>query len=322
MRMAGTRRHAAAIRGGACFLALAAFASGAGAESWCDAPPPPVLAALESVDSASDWFRVHAVAPGVFAISEPRQYEGVTSFLVIGAKRALLFDSGLGVAGIRDVVRRLTTLPVTVVNSHTHFDHVGGNREFEDVRNLDLPYSRASARGEVSQSLAAYASETLAGDRICGPLPAGVMSRAYSIPTWRVSGHVRDGEVLDLGGRKLEILRTPGHTPDSICLLDRANGLLFTGDIYYSGEIYLWAPETSLADYTASVGKLVELEPALTKLLPAHGSPVAQPKRLAELQAALQLIAERRVHAEPAPDGRRLFKFEQFSIQMPGESGL
>ena len=94
---------------------------------------------------------------------------------------------------------------------------------------------------------------------MCGPLPAGVTSRAYSIPTWRVSGHVRDGEILDLGGRKLEILHAPGHTPDSICLLDRANGLLFTGDTYYSGEIYLWAPETSVPDYTASIARLAGL---------------------------------------------------------------
>ena len=76
---------------------------------------------------------------------------------------------------------------------------------------------------------------------------------------------VRDDEVLELGDRRLEILRTPGHTPDSICLLDRANGLLFTGDTYYSGEIYLWTPETSVADFAASIGKLVGLEPGLKK---------------------------------------------------------
>ena len=180
-------------------------------------------------------------------------------------------------------MRRLTSLPVTVVNSHTHFDHVGGNREFEDVRNLDDPYSLASARGEVASALAAYASETLAEDRVCGPLPTGVTSRTYAIPTWRVSGHVRDGEILDLGDRRLEILRTPGHTPDSICLLDRANGLLFTGDTYYSGEIYLWTPETSIADFTASIGKLAGLAPGLKKLLPAHGPPVAEAGTAARL---------------------------------------
>jgi hypothetical protein len=158
--MAGTRRQAAT-----CLLALAGFASNAGAESWCDTAPPPEFAALPRSDAGDEWFTVYAVSPGVFAINEPRQYEGVTSFLVTGSQRAVLFDSGLGVAAIRAVVRRLTPLPVTVVNSHTHFDHVGGNREFDDVRNLDAPYSRASARGEVAQSLADYADETLSEDR-------------------------------------------------------------------------------------------------------------------------------------------------------------
>ena len=115
---------------------------------------------------------------------------------------------------------------------------------------------------------------------------------------------------------QLEVLRTPGHTPDSICLLDRANGLLFTGDTYYSGEIYLWSPETSVADYTASIGKLAALDPGLKKLLPAHGPPVAEPGRLSELQAALQDIAAGRATAEPAPENRRLFRFANFTILM------
>jgi glyoxylase-like metal-dependent hydrolase (beta-lactamase superfamily II) len=297
-------------------LAFAGFASSAGAESWCDAAPAPQFAALEKSDAGDGWFTVYAVSPGVFAITEPRQYEGVTSFLVIGSNRTVLFDSGLGVAGIRDVVRRLTSLPVTVVNSHTHFDHVGGNREFEDVRSLDDPYSLASARGEVAPSLAAYASETLAEDHVCGPLPAGVTSRRYAIPTWRVSGHVQDGEILDLGERRLEVLRTPGHTPDSICLLDRANGLLFTGDTYYSGEIYLWTPETSIADFTASIDKLAGLEPGLRKLLPAHGPPVAEPERLPELQQALQDIQAGRARFENTAENRRLYKFDHFSVLM------
>jgi glyoxylase-like metal-dependent hydrolase (beta-lactamase superfamily II) len=297
-------------------LLLLALASSAGAESWCDAAPAPEFAGLEPAGIVHDWFKVYAVAEGVFAISEPRQYEGVTSFLITGSKRVVLFDTGLGVARIGEVVARLTALPVTVLNSHTHFDHVGGNREFEDVRNLDEPYSRASARGEVAPSLAAYVGETLAPDRICGPLPAGMSSRAYPIPKWRTAGPIRDGDVLDLGDRRLEILGTPGHTPDSISLVDRANGLLFTGDTYYSGEIYLWAPETSVADYTASIGKLAALAPKLRKLLPAHGAPVAPPGRLPELLEALEDIASGRAAAEPAPENRRLFRFENFTILM------
>ena len=301
-------------------MLLAAFASNACAASWCEVAPAPAteLAALETAGVDDDWFKVYSVAAGVFAISEPRQAEGVNSFLVVGSKRAVLFDSGLGVGRISSVVRRLTALPVTVLNSHTHFDHVGGNSEFADVRNLDEPFSLASARGEVAEALVAYASKTLDEDHVCGPLPAGVRSRKYTVPTWRITAPVREGERLDLGDRTLEIVRTPGHTPDSICLLERASGLLFTGDTYYSGEIYLWAPETIVTDYMASIDKLVRLEPGLRTLLPAHGPPVAEPRRLLELQKALQDIQAGAARSEPTTENRRLFQFQHFSIVMGG----
>ena len=297
-------------------LSVAALAANLGAGSGCGAATVPGFAGLEAVAVDDDWFKVYRVATGVHAINEPRQSEGVTSFLIVGSKRAVLFDSGLGVGRIGRVVGSLTALPVTVVNSHTHFDHVGGNREFRDVRNLDVPFSLASARGDVTDSLREYAAETLAEDRVCGPLPAGVRSREYVIPAWRVAAHVRDGERLDLGDRSLEIVRTPGHTPDSLCLLDRTNGLLFTGDTYYSGEIYLWAPETDVASYTASIERLARLVPGLRKLLPAHGSPVAEPRRLLELSKALHDIARGAAPFGLTTERRRRYRFEHFSILM------
>src|SRR5688572_15966152 len=318
--MARTRPGATTARAAARALTLLVFASSAGAESWCDAAPAPEIAGLEPAGIEHDWFKLYAVAEGVFAISEPRQYEGVTSFLIIGSKRAVLFDSGLGVARIGEVVGRLTALPVTVLNSHTHFDHVGGNREFQDVRNLDEPYSLANSRGDVSEALAAYASRALDEDHVCGALPAGVTSRKYEFPKWHVTAHIRDGERVDLGGRALEVLRTPGHTPDSICLLDRENGLLFTGDTYYSGEIYLWSPETHVADYMASIDRLVPLAAGLKRVLPAHGPPAADPRRLLELQAALAQIQASHVRADVTPEGRRLFHFGEFSILMRGST--
>ena len=291
------------------------------AESWCDAPPAPEFAALKPAEVQDDWFKVFAVAPGVYAITEPRQYEAVSSFLIVGSKRAVLFDSGMGIARISDLVRKITSLPVTVLNSHTHFDHVGGNREFDDVRNLDVAFSTASARGEISDDLREYASHSLEEDRVCGALPAGGTSRTYVIPTWSITSRIRDGEHLDLGGRMLEVLQTPGHTPDSLCLLDAANGLLFTGDTFYSGEVYLWAPETDVTGYAASIAKLVRLAPDLKLLLPAHGPPVAEPGQLLELKKALQDIEAGGLHFETTSTGRRLYKFEHFSILMNASAG-
>ncbi len=111
-------------------MVVSLLATRAVADSWCNAPPAAGTDALEKVDLGEDWFDVRRVGPGVFSITETRQYEGVTSFLIVGAGRAVLFDSGLGVVPISGVVERLTALPVTVLNSHTHFDHVGGNGEF------------------------------------------------------------------------------------------------------------------------------------------------------------------------------------------------
>ena len=114
---------------------------------WCDDLPRPANRALDRVGLRADWFEVYRVADGVFAIAEPYQFQEVISYLVVGTRAALLFDSGLGMVPIAPVVKELTALPVTVLNSHTHFDHVGGNAEFERVLAMDTAYTRANTGG-------------------------------------------------------------------------------------------------------------------------------------------------------------------------------
>src|SRR2546429_25294 len=95
---------------------------------------------------------------------------------------------------------------------------------------------------------------------------------------------------VHLGGRPLEVLSTPGHTPDSISLLDRANGLLFTGDTYYPAPIWLFRPETDLDAYVNSVKRLAALAPELKLVLGAHNIPVAEPSVLPRLVHAIQAV--------------------------------
>ncbi len=71
--------------------------------------------------------------PGVLAIYEPHQAEETISYLILGKKMALLFDTGMGISDIRKVTGELTQLPIVVLNSHTHNDHVGGNWQFDTV---------------------------------------------------------------------------------------------------------------------------------------------------------------------------------------------
>src|SRR5688572_30741691 len=79
------------------------------------------------------WFEVWEIEPGVFAIEEPFHKERVKSYLVVGSGRAVLIDTGMGVGDISNVARSLTKLPVSVINSHAHWDHIGGNWRFSEI---------------------------------------------------------------------------------------------------------------------------------------------------------------------------------------------
>jgi Na+(H+)/acetate symporter ActP len=83
---------------------------------WCRQLPRPQYKHLERLPSADPWFEVYRVAPGVFAIYEPHQFEEVISFLIVGEKRAVLFDTGMGIGDIKRVVESLTALPIVVLN--------------------------------------------------------------------------------------------------------------------------------------------------------------------------------------------------------------
>src|SRR5258708_1955530 len=94
---------------------------------WCRALPRSEYNSLQRVLPDDPWFEVYKIVPGVFAIYEPHQAEEVISYLIVGNKQAMLFDTGMGISDIRKVTTKLTSRPVVVLNSHTHDDHVGGN---------------------------------------------------------------------------------------------------------------------------------------------------------------------------------------------------
>src|SRR6476469_4887802 len=114
---------------------------------WCRDLPRPAYSKLERVNVPDKWFEVYRIRPGLFAIYEPHQAEETISYLIVGTKQALLFDTGMGIADIHKVVRQLTSRPVVVLNSHTHNDHVGGNSLFTFVFGMDTPFTRANAKG-------------------------------------------------------------------------------------------------------------------------------------------------------------------------------
>jgi glyoxylase-like metal-dependent hydrolase (beta-lactamase superfamily II) len=248
---------------------------------WCKPLPGAVYKSLERVKVSDAWFEVYKVVPGVFAISEPHQSEQTIGYLILGSDKAILFDTGMGISDIKAVVAELTKLPILVLNSHTHDDHVGGNWQFDSVLGMDTDFTRTNAKGSHEDAQAEIAS-----GEICGDLPNDFDAKSYATKPWRISRTIHDGEIIELGRRTIEVFSTPGHTPDSISLLDRSNGLLFSGDTYYPAPIWLYRPETDFAAYASSIQRLAALAPQIKLVLGAHNSPVAPPSALSSLRKA------------------------------------
>src|SRR2546430_16823977 len=300
--------------------ALAAFALscvtpfGLGAQTeqipeWCRALPRPEYKSLERVLASETWFEAYKVAPGVFAIYEPRQSEEVISYLIVGHKQAVLFDTGMRVSDIRKVTSKLPSRPVAALNSHTHNDHVGGNWQFAFVYGMDTDLTRTNVRGSREDAQA-----EITPDQLCGDLPKGFDPKTYATKPWKISHSIHDGFKINLGDRTLEILSTPGHTPDAISLLDRNNGLLFTGDTYYPAPIWLFRPETDLDAYVASVTRLAALASQLKTVLGAHNIPVADPSVLPSLVAAFESVRAGKVPPQKSDGGKTLYTIDGISF--------
>jgi len=275
---------------------------------WCRALPRPEYKSLERAKIRDPWFEVYKVAPGVFAIYEPHQEEEVISYLIVGEKKAALFDTGMGISDIKKVAAELTKLPVVVLNSHTHNDHVGGNWQFDEVLGMDTDFTRENAQGSTEDAQA-----ELEPGLLCGDLPKGFNPKTYETKPWKISRTIHDADTIDLGGRALEVVATPGHTPDAISLLDRKNGLLFTGDTYYPADIWLFRPETDLDAYVASVKRLAALAPQLHLVLGAHNVPVAEPSILPKLVAAIEAVRAGKV-SPTAKEGRAQYRVGEISF--------
>jgi hydroxyacylglutathione hydrolase len=216
--------------------------------------------------SDASWFQVQAVAPGVWRIDD---HGGDNIYLVTGDTRALLIDTGLGIADLVACVRKLTALPVTVVNTHGHLDHAGGDSQFaavgahpDDFELILQSGGRENGprrRGRLLRGLLGLGSPPAASE--------GAIDRARLVP-------VRGGHVFDLGGLRIEVLETPSHTKGSLCLLDAAHELLFSGD-NNNTVVWLFLQESlPVAAYLRTLERLRARAGEFATILPGHGDPV------------------------------------------------
>jgi glyoxylase-like metal-dependent hydrolase (beta-lactamase superfamily II) len=276
---------------------------------WWHALPRAEWADFNRVETSHPWFEVYEIRQGIYAIYEPGQFEEVISWLILGGEQALLFDTGLGMGDIRGVVQELTELPLTVLNSHGHYDHVGGNYQFNTIIGRNHPYSKQQALGQPHENVAEFASD----DWIWKQHPPNFDPDTYQIRPYQFSSWIDEGEFVDLGGVSLEVLRAPGHAPDGIVLVDHKRRLMFTGDVFYPAPLYAHLEGSSVEDYARTAERLAAMAGDVDYLLPSHNVPVTSSDFLGQLDAAFKAIVGGTASYELS-DGAREYPFQGFSV--------
>ena len=277
---------------------------------WWNKLPRPVYASLEKVNTGQPWFEVYKLTEDTFAIYEPAQFEEAISYLVSGAERAVVVDTGTGIGNLKQVISELTGLPVSVVNTHTHWDHIGSNHQFKEIACFnDEECIRKMRQGVSNERL----RSSVAGDSIWKPLPEGFYAPTWAIPPVEPTTLLEDGDRIDLGGRSLEVIYTPGHSPGSICLLDRKNRILFTGDTFFPGPLYAYPEDVNINDYLSSLEKLSERLDEYDYLCSGHNDPWIKSEVIPRVFKAFQdIMAGKGEYKED--QGIRRYAFDGFDI--------
>lgn len=205
----------------------------------------------------------YQVLPPIQNITPIRGGAGELCWLICGGEHAALIDTGCGGKGLRELVESLTDLPVQVLLTHGHRDHIGGVGQFGQAWLHPADFT-------LTEHASAPARRA---DYVHGKAPD--VYAALSPDTFPPPGQVEylplaEGDCFDLGGTVLEVLETPGHTPGSVCFLDRTNRVLFTGDICTRRTLMMLPESQSLNILCRTLKRLQSLSPAYDIQLIGH----------------------------------------------------
>ncbi|GKX68163.1 MBL fold metallo-hydrolase [Inconstantimicrobium mannanitabidum] len=175
------------------------------------------------------------------------------AYLVVGESKAVLIDTTLGFGDIYSLVKGLTNLPVVVVNTHAHCDHVWGNYQFEEayISEADMTLYKETFSAEEKRKL----FEMNMSHNPSADINEEEVESWINLKSCKVLP-IKAGDVIDIGNKQLKVIELPGHTAGSIALLDEQDKTLFGGDSII-GWLWMQLPESvTLTKYLNSMKEL------------------------------------------------------------------
>ncbi|TKR26240.1 MBL fold metallo-hydrolase [Natronomonas salsuginis] len=229
------------------------------------------------MNATDEWYEVSRLTENGYRITEANDYG---MFLVEGDERAVLVDAGAGVGELHSVVTDLVDTPITLVLTHTHWDHIGAASQFDDVlvSPLELPPDGRirvdSLSGEFVERPTQFTNRWVDAGK---ELPNDFDPSEHAIEPTDADPLPADGRI-DLGDRSLEVIELPGHSPGHVGLLDSATDTLYGGDvIHFDHNLYVMFEDCDLEAYADSIARLKDLrdDGAFEVLATSHNEPLS-----------------------------------------------
>lgn len=266
------------------------------------------------------WHSVSQIAPNFHCISEPvgsiEPRYGVNSinmYLIIGKEQAALIDSGMGVGDVRAEIRKLTSLPCMVLNTHYHWDHVGANHLFAERAIHELEVGLLKQKQNLN-----FLRKSMTSASARAVLPPTFDPATYRHIPMAATRVLKDQEQIDLGDCRLEVLHIPGHSPGHVAYFYRSGHLLFTGDTACPGPVYACFEGSDPIAFSRSLKRLAALQD-VEIICPGHNDIIREQNWLRALADSFKAVLDGKVEGQLRDEfvvGRE-FRFDQWSIWLP-----
>lgn len=204
------------------------------------------------------WFSRTAVDATTTMLTEPFVHDTMRANIwhLKGRDADLLVDTGMGICPLAPEIEMPPGKPLLVVATHIHLDHVGSLHEFADRAG---PAQSAAAFATMPDT-ATYADEFRTMEAPVSRSPHADWNAAdYRIAPAPLTRLLNEGDTIDLGDRLFTVLALPGHSPDSIALLDEKDGLFFSGDAIYDDTLLDDLPDSDREAYRRTMARLIDL---------------------------------------------------------------
>lgn len=244
-------------------------------------------------------YQVEKLNGQTWCIEEYDGNAGAYMYLLTGTEKALLIDTGFGTIPLRKICEELTDLPITVVLTHGHVDHIGGTGAFDEVwlaeedAELYKMHSQESVRRIFTQDALFLVKESC---------------RYYT-----------QNMTFELGDRSICVIKTPGHSVGSVCFLDKGNRWMFTGDTCCKAHVLLQMEyAATIQEYRNSLQTLLDIEDLYDITWPGHHSKPVEKQVIHDFLTAVDGILDgtmKGVNAEFPMGKARLLTYREIGIE-------